>query len=119
MKENIEQKGETKQSFEEKQARLAKVGGINWIGDFEHRRSGWSASRNKAACLNAEIPITLRRNVLFGLKKKKKRACERPTTKAKGRQRVRKEMGKGNRFILLVWEAKNWTQKMKQYRRMK
>ena len=49
MKANIEHKGERKQSFEEKQARLAEVGGIKLEGDFEQRRSGRSKSENKAA----------------------------------------------------------------------
>ena len=49
-KANVEQKGERKQTFEEKQSRLEKVEGIKLKCDFEHRRSGWSKSENTAAC---------------------------------------------------------------------
>ena len=50
MKANNEHKGERKQEFGEKQARLAKVDGVKLKGDFEQRWSGWSKSGNKAAC---------------------------------------------------------------------
>ena len=44
-KSNVGQKGERRQTFEEKQARLAKVEGISSKCDFEHRRSGMVQNR--------------------------------------------------------------------------
>ena len=117
MKENIEQKGETKQSFEEKQARLAKVGGINLIGDFEQRRSGWSASGNKAACSECGNTYHFKAQCHIWIKEEEMGMWKTDNQRKGGGQKVRKE--KGNRFILRVWKTKNWAQKMKKYRRMK
>ena len=41
--------GERKKPFEEKQAPLAKMEGLQLKGDPEQRRSGWSSAENKAA----------------------------------------------------------------------
>ena len=56
---------ENRKPFEEKQARLAKMEGLELRGDFEQRRSGWDKAENKAACFErgradhfkAECPI--------------------------------------------------------------
>ena len=50
MEANVGKKGEMKQSFEEKHARLSKMEGISLKGDFEQRRSGWSTAENKEEC---------------------------------------------------------------------
>ena len=118
MKANIEQNGERRQSYEETQARLAKVEGINLIGDFEQRRSGWCTSGNKAACFLCGNTENFKAHRPIWIKKKKKWAGDRPTTNAKGGQKVRKEKEKGNRPIFLVWETQNWAQKREKYRRM-
>ena len=56
---------ENRKPVEEKQARLAKIDGLELKGDFEQRRSGWNKSESKAACFErghtdhfkAECPI--------------------------------------------------------------
>ena len=83
MKANTEQKGGRKKSPEEKQARLAKVEG-DLIGDFEHRRSGWGESENKAACFECGNTDHFKAHFPIWIAKKKRRAWERPNTSTKG-----------------------------------
>ena len=83
-KGNIEQKGERRQSFEEKQSRLAKVERINLIGDFEQRRSGWSSPGNKAACFECGNTDRFKAQFPIWIKKKEKWAAEWVINKRKG-----------------------------------
>ena len=61
--------GEYQKPFEEKQARLAEIEGLELKGDFEQRRSRWGKSGNKAACFEcgyadhfkAEFPIWIKK----------------------------------------------------------
>ena len=96
-KANIEQEGGRKQSFGEKQVPLAKVEEINLTCDFEHRRSWWGASGNKAACFEFGNTDHFKDQCPIWVKKKRKWVGERPTTKAKGKPKGQK--GKGKRAI--------------------
>ena len=73
--------GERKKPFEEKQAPLAKMEGLQLKGDPEQRRSGWSSAENKEACFEcgntarfkAQCPIWIKKK---GGQKKEKQPNE-------------------------------------------
>ena len=119
MKANIEQKGGRKQSFGDKQARLAKVERVSLIGDFEQRRSGLIASGNKAASFECGNTDRFKAQCPIWIKRRRNGQAKDRHPMQRGDQKVRKEKEKENRFIVLVWKTKNWAQKMQKYRRTK
>ena len=71
MKANVERKGERKQSFGEKQSRLAKVGGVKLKAISNSVDRDGAPPEIKRLVLNAEIPIALRLNSLYESRRKK------------------------------------------------
>ena len=80
--------GERTKTFEEKQARLAKMEGLELKGDFERRRPGWGNSENKAACFErrhadhfkAQFPIWI----------KKKGNCRKKENRKRGKRKMKR-----------------------------
>ena len=106
MQANVGKVGERQKSFEEKQARLAKMGGAQFKGDSEQRRSGWGNAENKAACFErgntdrfkAQCPIWIRKEAMW--------AKEGKTTNGIGKGKKEKE--RRNQYCSHVWAKKKW-----------
>ena len=67
--------------FEGKQARLAKMEGLQLNGDFDQRRSVWSSARNKAACFECGNTDRFKAQCPIWIKKKERWGKEGKTTK--------------------------------------
>ena len=77
--------GENRKPFGEKQARLAKIEGLELKGDFEQRRSGRSKSENKAACFERGHTDRFKAQCPIWIKKKEKLLQEGKLEKGKGK----------------------------------
>ena len=84
MQANVEI-GESKKPFEEKQARLAKMGGLQLKIDFDQRISGWGRTENKAACFECGNTDRFNAKCPIWLKKKERWKKEGKTAKGKGK----------------------------------
>ena len=75
--------GGNRKPFEEKQARWAKVDGLELKGDFEQWRSGWGKSESKAACFECGHTARFKADCPIWIKKKEKWQQEGGTGKGK------------------------------------
>ena len=84
MKANSGETRESKQSSEDRQARLSKVDGVSLKGDFEQRRAGWGKSENKPAFSECGNTDSFKAQCPIWLDKKKRCDNVTPTSGIKG-----------------------------------